>query len=106
MKILLFGKNGQVGWELQRALAPLGELHALGSDAADFAAPESLSEIVRALRPDVVVNAAAHTAVDRAEAEPDLARRINAEAPAVLAREARCCSQRRCCQRSFRWPST
>ena len=56
--------------------------------SADFAAPESLAETVRALRPDVVVNAAAHTAVDRAEAEPDLARRINAEAPAVLAREA------------------
>jgi len=91
VKILLFGKNGQVGWELQRALAPLGELHALGSDGADFAIPESLAETVRALRPDVVVNAAAHTAVDRAEAEPALARRINAEAPAVLAREAAAC---------------
>jgi len=91
VKILLFGKNGQVGWELQRALAPLGELHALGREAADFAAPESLAETVRALRPDVVVNAAAHTAVDRAEAEPALARRINAEAPAVLAREAAAC---------------
>ena len=88
MKILLFGKNGQVGWELQRALAPLGELHAFGSDGADFAVPESLAEKVRTLRPDVIVNAAAHTAVDRAEAEPALARRINAEAPAVLAREA------------------
>ena len=88
MKILLFGKNGQVGWELQRALAPLGELHALGSGDADFAAPESLADTVRTLRPDVVVNAAAHTAVDRAESEPDLARRINAGAPAVLAREA------------------
>jgi len=91
VKILLFGKSGQVGWELQRALAPLGELHALGREAADFAAPESLAETVRALRPDVVVNAAAHTAVDRAEAEPALARRINAEAPAVLAREAAAC---------------
>jgi dTDP-4-dehydrorhamnose reductase len=88
VKILLFGRNGQVGWELQRALAPLGELHALGSDAADFAEPESLAASVRALRPEVVVNAAAHTAVDRAEAEPERARRINAEAPAVLAREA------------------
>jgi len=88
VKILLFGKNGQVGWELQRALAPLGEVHALGSRDADFAAPESLAATVRALRPDVIVNAAAHTAVDRAESEPDLARRINAESPAVLAREA------------------
>ncbi len=88
MKILLFGKNGQVGWELQRALAPVGELTALGSDRAAFADPESLAETVRALRPDVIVNAAAHTAVDRAESEPDLALRINAEAPAVLAREA------------------
>ena len=88
MKILLFGRNGQVGWELQRALAPLGELHALGSDAVDFAEPESLAASVRAFGPDVVVNAAAHTAVDRAEAEPERALRINAEAPAVLAREA------------------
>jgi dTDP-4-dehydrorhamnose reductase len=87
VKILLFGRNGQVGWELQRALAPLGELHALGSEGADFSIPESLAETVRALRPDVVVNAAAYTAVDRAEAEPAVARRINAEAPAVLARE-------------------
>jgi len=88
VKILLFGRSGQVGWELQRALAPLGELSALDSDEADFAAPESLAAVVRNVRPDVIVNAAAHTAVDRAEAEPALARRINAEAPAVLAREA------------------
>jgi dTDP-4-dehydrorhamnose reductase len=91
VKILLFGRSGQVGWELQRALAPLGEIAAFGSDGADFAAPESLADTVRGLRPDVIVNAAAYTAVDRAESEPALARRINAEAPAVLAREAAAC---------------
>jgi dTDP-4-dehydrorhamnose reductase len=91
MKLLLLGKNGQVGWELQRALAPLGELTALGSDsqpAADFMQPEALRALVRALRPDVIVNAAAHTAVDKAESEPERARAINATAPGVLAEEA------------------
>ena len=93
MKLLLLGKNGQVGWELQRALAPVGELIALDFDSpgplsADFTNPASLAATVRVVRPDVIVNAAAHTAVDRAESEPDLARRLNAEAPAVLAREA------------------
>jgi dTDP-4-dehydrorhamnose reductase len=93
MKLLLLGKNGQVGWELQRALAPLGELVALDFDSpgplgADFTNPASLVATVRVVRPDVIVNAAAHTAVDRAESEPDLARRLNAEAPAALAREA------------------
>jgi len=94
MKILLLGKNGQVGWELQRALAPLGEVVALGSDSpfplcADFANPEALAATVRAVAPQIIVNAAAHTAVDRAEAEPDHARALNAKAPAVLAREAK-----------------
>jgi dTDP-4-dehydrorhamnose reductase len=93
MKILLLGKNGQVGWELQRALAPLGELVACDFDSpgewcADFSQPESLVPLVRRLRPDLIVNAAAHTAVDRAEAEPELARALNATAPGVLAREA------------------
>jgi dTDP-4-dehydrorhamnose reductase len=91
MKILLFGKNGQVGWELQRALAPLGELVALDFDAslhADFTRPEGLRDTVRQLAPDVIVNAAAHTAVDKAEVEPDLAHTINATAPGVLAEEA------------------
>lgn len=92
MKILLFGKNGQVGWELQRALAPLGEVIALGSDsaglAADFSVPESLAATVRTVAPQWIVNAAAYTAVDRAESEPDRARAINAMAPGVLAREA------------------
>ncbi len=88
MKLLLLGKNGQVGWELQRSLAPLGELVALGSAEADFTQPEALAAIVRQVSPDVIVNAAAHTAVDRAESEPELAHTINATAPGVLAREA------------------
>jgi len=93
VKVLLFGCKGQVGWELQRALAPLGELVALDFDStgpwrADFSDPGSLAATVQAVRPDVIVNAAAHTAVDRAESEPALARTLNAEAPAVLAREA------------------
>ena len=92
MKILLLGKGGQVGWELQRSLAPLGELVALDFDSADlcgdFTNPQGLAETVRAVRPDVIVNAAAHTAVDKAESEPDLARLINATAPGVLAQEA------------------
>jgi len=92
MKILLFGGNGQVGWELQRALAPLGKVVAPGRAdptlAADFSHPEALAHTVRAVRPDVIVNAAAYTAVDRAESEPALAHTVNAEAPAVLAREA------------------
>jgi dTDP-4-dehydrorhamnose reductase len=92
MKVLLFGKDGQVGWELQRALAPLGNVLALGTHSADFhadfAEPDALAETVRAFHPDVIVNAAAYTAVDRAESEPDLARSINATAPGVLAQEA------------------
>jgi dTDP-4-dehydrorhamnose reductase len=93
MKILLFGKNGQVGWELQRSLAPLGELIALSSDSqdlcGDFTDPEGIAETVRALAPDVIVNAAAHTAVDKAESESGLVRTINALTPAVLAQEAK-----------------
>ncbi|MEO7010029.1 MAG: dTDP-4-dehydrorhamnose reductase [Caldimonas sp.] len=93
MRILLFGKNGQVGWELQRALAPLGDLVALDFDSAgplsaDFSKPESLAATVRAVRPQIIVNAAAHTAVDKCESEPGLARALNAASPAVLAREA------------------
>lgn len=93
MKILLFGKNGQVGWELQRSLAPLGELVALDSDShelcGDFTDLEGIAKTIRDAAPDVIVNAAAHTAVDKAESEPELARAINALAPGVLAHEAR-----------------
>lgn len=92
MKILLFGKGGQVGWELQRSLAPLGEVVALDFDSkglcGDFTRPDGLAETVRTVKPDVIVNAAAHTAVDKAESEPDLARTINALAPGALAEEA------------------
>lgn len=97
MKILLLGKNGQVGWELQRALAPLGELIALDRRGAqyegvtlggDLARPDELAATVRSLAPDVIVNAAAHTAVDRAERESALAWLINAEAVAAIAHEA------------------
>lgn len=92
MKILLLGKNGQVGWELQRSLAPLGEVIALEAKSremcGDLADPGELARTVRTVAPDVIVNAAAHTAVDKAESEPELARAINALAPGVLAQEA------------------
>ncbi len=93
MKILLFGKNGQVGWELQRSLAPLGELVALDAGSkemcGDFTDSDGLIQTIRSVAPDVIVNAAAHTAVDKAESEPELARVINALAPGVLAQEAK-----------------
>lgn len=92
MKILLLGKNGQVGWELQRSLAPLGQVLALDSKSLDYCGDlsdlQGLAATVRRFAPDVIVNAAAYTAVDKAESEPDQALRVNAEAPAVLAAEA------------------
>ena len=92
MKILLLGKNGQVGWELQRSLQPLGEVVALDRHSApwcgDLLQPAQLAETVRTLAPDVIVNAAAYTAVDKAESDSAAARTINADAVAVLAREA------------------
>jgi len=92
MKILLFGKNGQVGWELQRSLAPLGELIALDNDSremcGDFTDPNGIIQTIRTIEPDVIVNAAAHTAVDKAESEAELVRTLNALAPGVLAQEA------------------
>ncbi|TQN08308.1 dTDP-4-dehydrorhamnose reductase [Acidovorax temperans] len=88
MNILLLGKNGQVGWELQRSLSVLGPVTALGHDEADFTQPQAVAQAVRALRPQVIVNAAAHTAVDKAESEPEIARLLNATTPGVLAEEA------------------
>jgi len=88
MKILLFGKDGQVGRELQRALAPLGELRALGRADADLEHPEGLRAPIAAFSPDLIVNAAAYTAVDRAEGDAAAARSVNALAPGVLAEEA------------------
>ena len=96
MKILLFGKGGQVGWELQRSLAPLGELIALDNDSKDYCGNfenlDGIAETVRIIAPDVIVNAAAHTAVDKAESEPEFVRTINALAPSVLAKEAKRCN--------------
>jgi dTDP-4-dehydrorhamnose reductase len=88
MKILLLGKGGQVGWELQRSLAPLGTLIAHDFDTADFTQPEQVAALVASVAPDVIVNAAAHTAVDKAESEPEVARLINATTPALVAQEA------------------
>lgn len=93
MKILLFGKNGQVGWELQRALAPLGELVALGSDSMDYCGdltnPEGIAETIQRIQPSVIVNAAAYTAVDQAEKEQQLAQQVNADILQTIAQEAK-----------------
>jgi dTDP-4-dehydrorhamnose reductase len=93
LKILLFGRNGQVGWELQRSLAPVGEVIALGSASegalcGDFTDPEGVARTVRSLRPDAIVNAAAYTAVDKAESEPDRAEQVNAVSPGAIAAAA------------------
>lgn len=92
MNILLFGKNGQVGWELQRSLSVLGTVTALDFDSTehcgDFANSAGVADTVRALRPNVIVNAAAHTAVDKAESEPEFARTLNATTPSAIAQEA------------------
>jgi dTDP-4-dehydrorhamnose reductase len=92
LKILLLGRNGQIGWELQRSLAPLGEVMALDRYSTqycgDLSKPEELAQTVLAYEPDFIVNAAAHTAVDKAEAEPELAIVLNTDAPAALAKAA------------------
>ena len=98
MRILLLGKGGQVGWELQRSLSVLGEVLALDFDTTeldgvpvcgDFSQPERVAQTVRTLKPDVIVNAAAHTAVDKAQSEPDVARLLNATTPGLIALEAK-----------------
>lgn len=93
MRILLLGNTGQLGWELERTLAPLGELSACDFPSLDLTYPQSFIEIFNACQPDLLVNAAAYTAVDRAEAEPELATAINSHAPGIMAEEA---LKRRC----------
>lgn len=88
-KILLTGKNGQVGWELQRTLAPLGKVIALDVDDLNLTSPDAIRQMVRDTRPDIIVNPAAHTAVDQAEKEPELAMAINGIAPGIFAEEAK-----------------
>jgi dTDP-4-dehydrorhamnose reductase len=88
-KILILGRSGQVGWELQVALATLGNVTVLGSQELDLAHPDRIQECIRAIKPDIIVNAAAYTAVDKAEQEPELCHAINAIAPGVLAELAR-----------------
>lgn len=92
MNILLFGKNGQVGWELQRSLAPLGNVISVDHDSSeycgDFSNPEGVAETVRKIKPDIIVNAAAHTAVDKAESEQEFAQLLNATSVEAIAREA------------------
>ncbi|MGL5740227.1 MAG: dTDP-4-dehydrorhamnose reductase [Plesiomonas shigelloides] len=92
MHILLFGKNGQVGWELQRALAPLGRITAVDFDSidycGDFSNPTGVAETVRLVKPDIIVNAAAHTAVDKAESEREFAQLLNAISVEAIAYEA------------------
>lgn len=89
MRILITGSEGQVGWELRQQLAGAGEVVAVGRAELDLADPVAISDFVRQLRPEVIINAAAYTAVDRAESEVAMAHAVNAEAPGVLALEAR-----------------
>jgi len=87
-KILLIGKDGQVGWELQRSLATLGELYAINSQDCDIEDTQKLRKIIVDFKPDVIVNAAAYTAVDKAESDIEAAHAVNVLAPGVMAEEA------------------
>ena len=89
LHILLIGNTGQLGWELERTLAPLGEVLACDYPDVNLVDSENIRHVFHQCKPDLVVNAAAYTAVDRAEIEPDLANAINAAAPAILAQEAK-----------------
>lgn len=89
MKFLLLGRNGQVGFESRRALATLGEVAAFDYPACDLTIPDSIRGVIRAVKPDVIVNAAAYTAVDKAEGDPQLAQAINAVAPGIIGAEAK-----------------
>ena len=87
-KILVLGRDGQLGWELTRALAVLGDVTAVDQDDVDLVEAEAVRDLVRSIRPEIVANAAAYTAVDRAESDPDTAAAINAVAPGIVAEEA------------------
>jgi dTDP-4-dehydrorhamnose reductase len=89
MKILVTGRNGQVGYQLERSLQGLGEVVAVGREQMDLTNLDQVRDVVRAVKPQLIVNAAAYTAVDKAESEPELAMRVNGEAPGVMAAEAR-----------------
>lgn len=89
MKILLIGNNGQLGWELQRSLAPLGEITAVDFPEVNLADAESTRRLVGTVKPNLIVNPAAYTAVDKAESEPEICRSVNTTAPGILAQESR-----------------
>ena len=88
-KILLAGKNGQIGWELQRTLAPLGDVIAIDREEMDLSKPDAIRARIREIKPEIIVNAAAYTAVDQAESEPDRAMAVNGVAPGIIAQEAK-----------------
>jgi len=89
MRILLIGKNGQVGWELNHLLPSIGTVFAMSKKQMDLSKPETLSPVIQEIHPDIIINAAAYTAVDKAESEPELAMTINGIAPGVIAQEAK-----------------